>query len=787
MGVMPKKKTLTVQRVLALVIAYITLCVGGGVVTSIFFMPAVFAANNAAKAVIPSLAVEGIDFDVTSLPQRSTMYFNDGKTAFAEFYTQNREVVPLKKISKAMQQAVVAREDKRFFEHTGVDVQGVFRAFFQTYVRGGDQQGGSTLTQQYVKNVLLMQAIEDDDSIAQYHATEDTIARKIREMLISVQMEKKYSKAEILQGYLNIAQFGNNLYGVETAAQRYFSVSAADLNAVQSATIAAITKNPSLYDPLVEENQKESENQRNIVLKLMLQEGYITQDQYTEAVNTPLKDTLKVQDVNVGCQDTGDYAYFCDFVVHRIQNSEEFGKTRAERNKLLQEGGLKIVTTLDVEANSTMMETARNTIPPDDPSGMEIAMAAVKPGTGEVLSFGLNRYYDATPAAANDPTRTSQNYAVDLADGGGSGWTIGSSWKPINLIAWMEAGHSINDNLQTSTSYPTTDFACSNYSGGADSWNVSNAMGAGTVNPESPFLGLVRSHNTTQASMGAILKLCKVADTATELGYHDAATGETIDKTQVYTPSMMIGSVNVSPLTMASIFAVYASNGVQCNPIAISKVTDKDGNDLKVPSANCHQAVDKDIIQTLAYTLNQGTVRPDGAGWSFRLADGRKSFGKTGTSEDLAVSGGSFIPNQIAAFAVVGDAQNPYTNRISNIAINGRYNSYWDGSTIAAPAVTRFVGAGGYEDALRTSTEMTEITIDRNPNFIIPNWNFQGTCLGIDARLVVEKGITPVINTGIAHKVAGYGQIGAGTVHPPIACFEKAIAAYAKKLGFSLD
>ena len=337
-----------------------------------------------------------------------------------------------------------------------------------------------------------------------------------------------------------------------------------------------------------------------------------------------------------------------------------------------------------------MMETARNTIPPDDPSGMEIAMAAVKPGTGEVLSFGLNRYYDATPAAANDPTKTSQNYAVDLADGGGSGWTIGSSWKPINLIAWMEAGHSINDNLQTSTSYPTTDFACSNYSGGADSWNVSNAMGAGTVNPESPFLGLVRSHNTTQASMGAILKLCKVADTATELGYHDAATGETIDKTQVYTPSMMIGSVNVSPLTMASIFAVYASNGVQCNPIAISKVTDKDGNDLKVPSANCHQAVDKDIIQTLAYTLNQGTVRPDGAGWSFRLADGRKSFGKTGTSEDLAVSGGSFIPNQIAAFAVVGDAQNPYTNRISNIAINGRYNSYWDGSTIAAPAVTNF-------------------------------------------------------------------------------------------------
>lgn len=725
MGPMPKKKSLTLQRVLVLLLAYIMLAVCGGVAASVLFVPGVIGANKAAKAVIPSLKVENVDFDVTSLPQKSTMYARDGSTVIATFYNQNRIVVPLKKISKTMQQAVVAREDRRFWTHAGVDVQGVMRAFVQTYLVKGSQQGGSSLTQQYVKNVLLMQAIEDDDSIAQYHATEDTIGRKIREMLISVQMEKKYSKAEILQGYLNIAQFGNNLYGVETAAQRYFSVSAADLNVVQSATIAAITKNPSLYDPLVEENQKESENQRNIVLKLMLQEGYITQKQYTEAVNTPLKDTLKAQDVNVGCQDTGDYAYFCDFVVHRIQNSEEFGKTRAERNKLLQEGGLKIVTTLDVEANSTMMETARNTIPPDDPSGMEIAMAAVKPGTGEVLSFGLNRYYDATPAAANDPTRTSQNYAVDLADGGGSGWTIGSSWKPINLIAWMEAGHSINDNLQTSTSYPTTDFACSNYSGGADSWNVSNAMGAGTVNPESPFLGLVRSHNTTQASMGAILKLCKVADTATELGYHDAATGETIDKTQVYTPSMMIGSVNVSPLTMASIFAVYASNGVQCNPIAISKVTDKDGNDLKVPSANCHQAVDKDIIQTLAYTLNQGTVRPDGAGWSFRLADGRKSFGKTGTSEDLAVSGGSFIPNQIAAFAVVGDAQNPYTNRISNIAINGRYNSYWDGSTIAAPAVTNF---------FNSYISKKKIPIDNDYGQPVSKYTTTGKYLGIGGR-----------------------------------------------------
>ncbi|NMM93791.1 transglycosylase domain-containing protein [Bifidobacterium oedipodis] len=687
---MPKKKTPAVKRVLVLLLAYVMLAASGGAVTSVLFAPAVFGVNKIAKTVIPTLSVEDVDFDVTSLPQKSTMYANDGTTVIATFYNQNRIVVPLKDISDIMQKAVVAREDRRFWTHAGVDVQGVLRAFIQNYLLD-NHQGGSSLTQQYVKNVLLMKGIEDDDPIAQYHATEDTVARKIREMLISVQMEKKYSKAEILQGYLNIAQFGNNLYGVETAAQKYFGVSAKDLNIVQAATIACITKNPSLYDPSVEANQPAAEEQRNIVLKLMLQEGYINEQEYEDAVNTPLKDTLNITEVNRGCQDAGDYAFFCDYVVHQIQNSKEFGETVSERSKLLQEGGLEIVTTLDVQTNQLLMETARETVPPDDSSGMEFAAAAVKPGTGEVLGFGLNRYYDATPAAADDPTKSGQNYAVDYADGGGTGFTIGSSWKPINLIAWMEAGHSIMENLQTSTRYATTDFSCDRYSGGADSWDVQNALGSGTVNPETPFDGLVRSHNTTQASMGSVIKLCAIADTATEVGYHDAYSGETIDKTGVFTPAMTIGSVNVSPLTMASIFAVYASNGVQCDAIAIKKVTNTDGESLKVPSANCHQAVDSDIIQTLAYTLNQGTTRSDGAGFAFKFDDGRKAFGKTGTSGDYSVTAGTFIPDEISVFGLIGDAQDPEHHRISNISINGVYRSYWDGGTITAPALSSFL------------------------------------------------------------------------------------------------
>ena len=692
---MPKKKTLTVRRVLTLAIAYITLCMGGGVATSLFLLPAVFGVNNVAKAIIPSLAVEGIDFDVTSLPQKSTLYASDGTSVITEFWDQNREVVPLKNISKAMQQAVVAREDKRFFSHSGVDVQGVFRAFFQTYVKGGDQQGGSSLTQQYVKNMLIQQAEQDDDPIAQYHASEDTIARKLREMLIAVQVEKKYSKAEILQGYLNIAQFGgNSLYGVQSAAKRYFNTTADQLTVVQAATIAAITKNPNAYDPSVEANQEESQNQRNIVLQLMHEQGFITDDEYNEAVNTPLVDTLDIQSVSTGCMAANyDAGYFCDYVVHKILNSEEFGKTQEAREKLLKEGGLKIVTTLDIDANTLLNETARNTIPADDASGMEIVMASVKPGTGEVLGFGLNRTYDATEAARDDQTKDSMNYAVDRADGGGMGFSIGSSWKPINLVAWMEAGHSVNENLQTTTGYSTSLFACDRYSGGTDTWSVTNALTNGTVSPETPALALARSHNTTQASMGTIIGLCKVADTATELGYHDANTGETLDQTSSFVPAMLVGNVNVSPLTMASIYAVFASNGVQCDPIAVKKVTDSDGNDIEVPSANCHQAVDPEIIQTLAWAMNQGVTRSDGAATVTQLANGRKTFAKTGTHENQLVTTGGFIPNEIATFVLVGDVQNPVGHPIENIAINGEYHSYWDGSTIAAPAWRDFMNA----------------------------------------------------------------------------------------------
>lgn len=690
MGTMPKKKSMTIRRALSLVLAYIVLCVTGGVVASLLFVPAVFGANTVAKAVIPSLQVEGIDFDVTSLPQQSRMYASDG-SLIATFYSQNRVVVPIKDVSEYMQKAIVAREDRRFFEHSGVDVQGVMRAFIQTYVLKRDMQGGSSLTQQYVKNVLMVQAREDNDPIAEYHAQESTIARKLREMLIAVQMEKMYSKPEILQGYLNIAQFGsNNLYGVETAAQRYFNVHAKDLNLVQSATIAAITKNPAGLDPSIPENQEDSENERNIVLRLMLDQGLIEQAEYDEAVNIPLVDTLNIQSVNQGCQSAGNAAFFCSYVTTKILNSEEFGETEADRQTLLNEGGLDIYTTMDVNANNAAMQAANDTIPASDPSGMEVMIAAIKPGTGEVLGFGINRTYDATDAAASDQTKTSMNYMVDQVDGGGWGVQVGSTWKPINMVAWMQQGRSINEGLRTSTSYPLSNFNCNNYSF-TGTWKVENS-GGGTVNPETPLQGLIRSHNTTQASMASQIGLCAIADAATALGYHNSpSSAMDVYSSNSFNAPMTIGSVQASPLTMANVYATLGANGVACTPIAMTRVTDKNGDEIDVPQADCHQAIDPEIAQTIAYVLNQGVVTAGGEAATTQLDNGRKTFAKTGTNENTYMLTAGFVPNVVSAFVAVGDAQDPLNNTFDNKTINGVYRSEWFGMYIATPAWKQFM------------------------------------------------------------------------------------------------
>lgn len=681
---------LTVRRFLVLLLAFCILCAAGGLVLSGMYIPLAFGIQKATNSSLVPQGTQSVDMELSKLPQQSKMYASDGKTLLATFYDQNRVVVPLKDISEPMQKAVVAREDHRFLEHSGIDPQGVARAFVQTYIRHGSTQGGSTLTQQYVKNALMDQAIEANDPIAEYRAHEETVARKLREMLISVQLEKHHSKEEILQGYLNIAQFGVGTYGVEAAARRYFSKSAKDLTLGEAATIAAVTKNPTAYDPT--RDPQESQKQRNIVLDQMQRYGFASAQDVAAAKKVPVSSMLHVSDTPVGCESAGNAAFFCDYVMRTILNSDQFGKTAEQRRQLLYQGGLKIVTTLDKTAQDDAYESITHYDPVNDPSGIETMLTAVKPGTGEILAMVQNRNYSTT---TNQGTSTSINYNVNQRWGGGSGFAIGSSFKIINLVAWMMAGRKISTPMANPTVFPIDSFPCATKT--HQVWYLHDTTAGASY--ESPLQGFVMSHNTTQAHQAQIIGLCKIADAGTALGYQNAIRGqENIHDTM--TPTMVIGTLSTSPLSMANVYATVGANGVHCNPIAIKSITNSAGKSIKVPSANCTQAIPKDIAQTAAFGLWRSAVQ--GVAQAAAV-DGYKTFAKTGTNEQTYISTGSVLPYEISVFTITGNAE--YPRDMTGLTIGGRYEPQWYGLNMSSPIIKRMLTRYTKQKHLKNHTE----------------------------------------------------------------------------------
>ena len=285
------------------------------------------------------------------------------------------------------------------------------------------------------------------------------------------------------------------------------------------------------------------------------------------------------------------------------------------------------------------------------------------------------------------------NFAVDQIDGGGSGFPVGSTWKPINLVAWMRKGHSISEVLPA----PGIVNLYRDIPGfrGVNTWDVKNSGGTPGY-AESPLDGLVNSHNTTQAAMAKVIGLEPIAQAAEDMGFHQASKqkmnmhlkDDTANGGAYQAPLVIGGTVSAAPLTMANVYATIAAKGVECTPIAIKKVTDATGAELDVPKANCHQAVDPDIAETVAYVMNQGVVRPNGQARTAQLANDRKTFAKTGTNENTYMLTGGFVP-QIAAFVAVGNADG--NSDFDNKTINGVYHRTWFGSYIATPTWKNFM------------------------------------------------------------------------------------------------
>lgn len=752
-------RRITAAQVLGLLLAFVLMSGLGGVLAAGLVMPAAGATSTVTNTAVRLFDDLPEELEQVPLSQKSVVLAADG-TLLAEFYLQNRIVVPLDQVSQPMRDAVVAIEDHRFYEHGAIDPQGMLRALVQN-VTTDDTQGASTLTQQYVKNALVQAALEASSSDAERAAaieaattSEGTegIARKLAEAKMAIALEQRWSKDQILEAYMNIAQFGLSVYGVEAAAQYYFSTSAANLNYLQAATIAGITRGPSLYDPT--RNPEESQGRRDRVLQRMLDTGKITQEEYDAGVATPIADTLVIGLPKATCMAAnavGGAGYFCDYVTKIIATDPIFGETNDERSQLLLEGGLTITTTLDVGMQVAANEEVQAGVPVLDASGVASAISVVQPGTGKVVAMAQNRVYNNTSTVG--PGETSVNYNTDNKYGSASGFPPGSTFKPFTLLQWFKDGHGLNEMVNgTRRMRNENEFTQCGSRLGSKPWNLGNSEGGtGVMSVQDATR---RSVNNAYADMAAQLDLCAIMDGAAEIGVHRAG-GLAGDGRFDPIPANVIGSQSIAPLTMANAFATFASGGVYCDPIAITSVTNRAGDQLPVPSANCRQAIDPGIAAAMNYALSQvwtGTGRPIGA------IPGRVAAGKTGTTSENEHTWFVGYTPQLAAAVWVGfpDGMHP----MQNISINGSRpirNVY--GSTIAGPTWKRFMvralapyPAVGFAEPPRQYLTGIQVPVPA----------VSGMTIDDAVRTLKEAGFNPVVGGPLYSNSVGAG-LAAGT------------------------
>lgn len=635
-----------------------------GAVMAGLALPAVGLVGLGGKKSVQSFDELPADFKRPPLSQRTTILASDG-SKIADVYSRNRTVVDLKHIAPVMQKALVDIEDSRFYEHGAVDLQGMLRALQRNASSGQVSQGASTLTQQYVKNVFIEEAGKNK-AAAQY-ATRQTIGRKIRELKYAIQVEKQLTKKQILENYLNITFFGEQAYGVEAAAQRYFSKHAADLDLDEAAMLAGLVQSPSAYDPI--NNPDEAKKRRNTVLFRMAQLGHITQKQKKAAEAKPLG--LKVSSPQRGCITADDgAAFFCDYVEHVFLTDPAFGKTLKARKKRWDQGGLTIKTTLDPKAQKAVGDSIKKHVYTSD--DVATAVTLVQPGTGKIVAMGQSRPYGYDVKKHE----TGVNLSVDHTMGGGNGFQSGSTFKPVVAAAALENGVSPYKEYKAPNKmeYPSPVATCKGNWVNTEGATVSNESDS-EVGPYRMKKATALSINTYYVSLISDVGVCPVIKTAQGMGIH-RADGEDLDQV----PSITLGTQPVTTLTMASAYATFANNGVHCTPVAIESITDSKGKSLKVPQTQCQRVMSQKTAKTVNALL-RGVVE-DGTGTKAGLDD-RDSAGKTGTTDSRYAAWFVGYTAKMAGAVWVGGP----THNVSmvNINIGGRYYPKVFGAGVPGP------------------------------------------------------------------------------------------------------
>ena len=651
-----------------MLVVFLTLSGVGGVLSAGFATPFVGVTAALTKASAELFEELPSDFNVQQPSQISTLLAADG-SEIAQFYAENRIVVPLSEISVNMQNAIVAVEDQRFYQHQGVDPTGMVRALVSNNA-GGSRQGASTLTQQYVRNTLIETGLKNDDHKIIRDATESTVARKLREMKFALSLEQKYSKQQILEGYLNIAAFSPSTYGVEASSLHYFNKHAKDLTVAEAALLAGTTNAPSAYDP---ESQPElAKNRRDWVLSKMLEEKFITQEQYDEAVSSEIQ--LDVQEAPAGCGAAGNYAYFCTYVVNEILGSENFGPDVASRRQLLTRGGLKITTTLDRARQNAADGIIQANTPIGDSDGANSTIVSVEPGTGRIQALAQNtNYEDSQLVFAAD----AKHGGVELPDGN-VGFQPGSTFKALILAEWLKTGHTAGQTVNASAprTYPPNTFniPCAPELA-AGSWTVNNVAGTNAGNM-SVRDATKQSINVGFTEMLRQLDVCDVTQFAASIGV-SKADGSQLDPD----PSLALGAKPVPPLSMANAYATFASGGKYCKPVAIDSILDASGTSMAVPSADCTQAMDQNVADQTAITL-QATSEPNGTAKDAGI--GRAIAGKTGTTDEAENAWFVGFTPQLSTAVWIGDAKES-NKSLAGRTIGGKYFERMYGSDLAVP------------------------------------------------------------------------------------------------------
>jgi membrane peptidoglycan carboxypeptidase len=589
-----------------------------GVVVAAAAFPAVAVGGLGAKAAAESFQHLPSNLNTEPLALRTQVTAADGTPVTTFWGDENRVHVSLSRIPLVVQQATIAAEDARFYDHHGVDTKGVIRAVVAN--AQGNAQGASTITQQYVRLVLFSQAKTEE---ARRAAIETTAGRKLQEMRYAIALEKKLTKAEILERYLNIAFYGNNAYGIGAAAQAYFSTSVGKLTPAQAATLAGLVKSPSTYA----KDAKATLDRRNYVLQRMGDVGYLDAAEVTKLQASKLRlqkrSTPRRCLPNEGLAGGGitaknGWGFYCDWFRSWWEEQPQFGRTPEERRNLLETGGYKVKLALDPKVQKVAQSQVDNVHSRSSVWGTGVVL--LDPKTGRVRAMAINRTFSQQPnPGGRQYPNTVFPYLTGSADNPEQvGYHAGSTFKVFAAVAALKKGIPLAQTIRTNGTYvshkvvsPGSGSDCRGADGRSyycpRNYDVGSRPISGTFNM---WNGFGASINTFFIPLAERAGHANVVDTAVEMGIrfypgplmdpNGDGKGEYINtadylKRADILPFTLGQGAEVYPLYVASAYGTLANRGVHCTPSPVLEIRDSAGKLVDVSNPKCKRVLSAEV------------------------------------------------------------------------------------------------------------------------------------------------------------------------------------------------